>query len=289
MAFHCCLVGHRHRREITLFLRHKRVCRHKLGKPLGFVLGMTNLPANLLITGASGRTGSLAFKRAASLPDHFHPRGLARSAEKIRSLFDESHQFFVGSILDETVLRQALENCQKLLIATSAVPMLKNNPDGTSKQPPEFFFKEGEEPEQIDWIGQKKQIDVAKESGVDHIVLISSMGVTMKDHPLNRLGNILKWKKQSEDYLMSSGIPYTIIHPGGLIDEAGGRRSLLVGHNDELVNSEHRTIPREDVAEIALQSFLFEEAKFKSFDVVSVPNEKEEKIVRDWKSFFSNT
>jgi uncharacterized protein YbjT (DUF2867 family) len=50
---------------------------------------------------------------------------------------------------------------------------------------------------------------------VDHIVLISSMGVTMKDHPLNRLGNILKWKKQSEDYLMSSGIPYTIIHPGG--------------------------------------------------------------------------
>jgi hypothetical protein len=72
----------------------------------------------------------------------------------------------------------------------------------------------------------------------------------------------------------------------GLIDEAGGRRSLLVGHNDELVNSEHRTIPREDVAEIALQSFLFEEAKFKSFDVVSVPNEKEEKIVRDWKSFF---
>jgi uncharacterized protein YbjT (DUF2867 family) len=115
------------------------------------------------------------------------------------------------------------------------------------------------------------------------------MGVTMKDHPLNRLGNILKWKKQSEDYLMSSGIPYTIIHPGGLIDEAGGRRSLLVGHNDELVNSEHRTIPREDVAEIALQSFLFEEAKFKSFDVVSVPNEKEEKIVRDWKSFFSNT
>lgn len=68
---------------------------------------------------------------------------------------------------------------------------------------------------QIDWIGQKKQIDIAKESGVDHIVLISSMGVTQKDHPLNRLGNILVWKKRSEDYLIASGIPYTIIHPGG--------------------------------------------------------------------------
>ncbi|GJQ12863.1 hypothetical protein GpartN1_g4654.t1 [Galdieria partita] len=289
MAFQSCSVGHLHRLEVPLLFRHLgiRQCTNKLPR---FFLKMTkNSPANLLITGASGRTGSLALKKAATFPHLFSPRGLARSKEKIRTLFDESYTFSFGSILDEEVLRKALDNCQKLLILTSAVPIMTRNPDGTPKQPPEFVFKEGEEPEQIDWLGQKKQIDIAKECGVDHIVLVSSMGVTQADHPLNRLGNILTWKKKSEDYLRSCGIAFTIIHPGGLIDDAGGRRFLLVGHNDELLNSEHRTIPREDVADIALQSFLYEDAKYKSFDVVSAPCEKNEDLVRDWKSFFSNT
>ncbi|GJD08569.1 Uncharacterized protein chloroplastic [Galdieria sulphuraria] len=249
----------------------------------------TNSPANLLVTGASGRTGSLALKKAATLPQLFSPRGLARSKEKTSKLFDNNYTFFFGSILDEKILREALDNCKKLLILTSAVPIMRLNPDGTPKQPPEFFFKQGEEPEQIDWLGQKKQIDIAKDCEVDHIVLISSMGVTQKDHPLNRLGNILMWKKKSEDYLMSCGIPFTIIHPGGLVDKAESRRSLVIGHNDNLVNSTHRTISREEVADIALQSFLHEDAKYKSFDVVSAPCKKDEQVVRDWKNFFSNT
>ena len=74
---------------------------------------------------------------------------------------------------------------------------------------------------QIDWIGQKAQIDAAKEAGVKKVVLISSMGGTDENHPLNKLGNgnILIWKRKAEEYLINSGaFDYTIIHPGGLID-----------------------------------------------------------------------
>jgi uncharacterized protein YbjT (DUF2867 family) len=70
---------------------------------------------------------------------------------------------------------------------------------------------------QIDWLGQKVQIDAAKAAGVKQVVLVSSMGGTDPNHPLNKLGdgNILQWKRKAEQYLIASGIPYTIIHPGG--------------------------------------------------------------------------
>ncbi|EOA23094.1 hypothetical protein CARUB_v10003881mg [Capsella rubella] len=42
---------------------------------------------------------------------------------------------------------------------------------------------------EVDWIGQKNQIDAAKVAGVKHIVLVGSMGGTNQDHPLNKLGN----------------------------------------------------------------------------------------------------
>ena len=78
---------------------------------------------------------------------------------------------------------------------------------------------------QVDWLGQKHQIDAAVQAGIRKVVLISSMGGTDLDNNLNKLGggNILVWKRKAEEYLtQQSGIDYTIIHPGGLIDDAVG-------------------------------------------------------------------
>lgn len=71
--------------------------------------------------------------------------------------------------------------------------------------------------EQIDWVGQKLQIDAAKAAGVKQVILVSSMGGTDPENMLNKLGegNILQWKRKAEQYLAASGVPYTIIHPGG--------------------------------------------------------------------------
>ncbi len=63
---------------------------------------------------------------------------------------------------------------------------------------PSFYFPEGEEPKQVDWVRQRDQIDAARELGVKHVVLISSMGGTQPDHFLNSMGNgkILLWKRK---------------------------------------------------------------------------------------------
>ena len=54
------------------------------------------------------------------------------------------------------------------------------------------------------------------------VVLISSMGGSDENNPLNRLGGgkVLVWKRVAEEYLIDSkSFTYTILHPGGLIDD----------------------------------------------------------------------
>jgi uncharacterized protein YbjT (DUF2867 family) len=86
---------------------------------------------------------------------------------------------------------------------------------------------------QIDWQGQKAQIDAAKAAGVEQVVLVSSMGGTDPNHMLNKIGegNILQWKRKAEQYLMASGLKYTIIHPGGkgLLWATGYRLQVQIG------------------------------------------------------------
>ncbi|KAJ8427852.1 hypothetical protein Cgig2_012552 [Carnegiea gigantea] len=79
------------------------------------------------------------------------------------------------------------------------------------------------------------------------------------------------WKRKAEEYLADSGIPYTIIRAGGLLDKPGGNRELIVGKDDELLQTEYKSIPRADVAEVCIQALLHEEAKSKAFDLASKP------------------
>merc|ERR1719453_516084 len=81
-------------------------------------------------------------------------------------------------------------------------------------------------------------------------------------------GNILLWKRKAEKYLIDSGLPYTIVHPGGLLNEAGGKREIVIGVDDERTEGE-RSIPREDVAEVLVQALLLPAYRGRSFDVRS--------------------
>merc|ERR1712087_212751 len=72
-------------------------------------------------------------------------------------------------------------------------------------------------------------------------------------------------------YLMSSGLDYTIIHPGGLVDEAPCKRQLDVGVDDVLLERKFRQVPRSDVARVACASVAKGLGKGMSFDLVSLP------------------
>lgn len=247
------------------------------------VLSVTAEVKTVLVTGAGGRTGRLVFEKLKQATDQFVARGLVRSEEA-----KTSEGLFVGDITKPESIAPAFEGIDGLIILTSAVPKPKPGFDPTSGGRPEFYFVDGGSPEEVDWLGQKAQIDYAIAAGVKHIVLVGSMGGTDDANPLNSLGNgnILIWKRKAEKYLADSGVPYTIIRAGGLQDKDGGIRELLIGKDDELLQTQTRTVARADVAEVAIQALLFEEAKNKAFDLASKP-EGEGTPTTDFQAMFA--
>ncbi|GAB2272567.1 hypothetical protein Dimus_022748 [Dionaea muscipula] len=254
---------------------------------VGVVTAMANLDkTTVLVTGAGGRTGKLVYEKLKERSAQFIGRGLVRTPES-KEQIGGADEVFIGDIRSTDSLLPAIQGIDALIILTSAVPKMKPGSDPT-KGRPEFYFEDGAYPEQVDWIGQKNQIDAAKAAGVKQIVLVGSMGGTNPNHPLNNLGNgnILIWKRKAEQYLADSGLPYTIIRAGGLQDKDGGVRELIVGKDDELLQTETRTIARADVAEVCIQALQIEEAKFKAFDLASKP-EGTGTPTKDFKALFS--
>nr|BAJ86066.1 predicted protein [Hordeum vulgare subsp. vulgare] len=244
-------------------------------------------PPTVLVTGAGGRTGQIVYRKLKERADQFVARGLVRTPDS-KSKIDGGDDMFIGDIRDTGSIAPAIDGIDALIILTSGVPKMKPGFDPSKGGRPEFYFEEGSDPEQVDWIGQKNQIDAAKSIGVKQIVLVGSMGGTDINHPLNKLGNgnILVWKRKAEQYLADSGVPYTIIRAGGLQDKDGGVRELIVGKDDEILKTETKTVARADVAEVCIQALLFEEAKFKAFDLASKP-EGEGTPTTDFKSVFA--
>jgi uncharacterized protein YbjT (DUF2867 family) len=251
-------------------------------------------PLRVLVTGATGRTGSLVMQKLQQRPEQFSVKGFARSPEKVKQQFGATEPFFFGDIRRPEDLTPALEGCQALVILTSAVPQMKGTPQ--PGQRPEMTFAEGEMPEVIDYQGQLNQIEAAKAAGVSHIVLVGSMGGTNENHFLNSIGGgkILIWKRKAEQHLIDSGVDYTIIRAGGLLDQPGGKRELVVGKDDALLinppNGVATSIPRADVAEVVVQALVEPAARNKAFDIISKPEDASDAVVTsDFKSLFEQT
>ena len=254
-----------------------------------------NALKKVLVTGAGGRTGKLVFEQLKA-DDNYKPVGLARSSKAQKALTAAGatpDELIVADIADEKSLADAMSGCDAVVLCTSAVPAIKPlslmKTMATKFLPfvktsrPAFKFPKNGTPEEVDWFGAKKQIDAAKKAGVKQFVFVSSMGGTNPDNFLNSIGrrkdgsggDILLWKRKAERYLVESGVPYTIIHPGGLVDEDGSKRELVVGVNDEIMKNPDfasggtRSVARADVARVCKAALGSASATGVALDLVS--------------------
>lgn len=250
-------------------------------------------PRKVIVTGAGGQTGQSLFRQLLQQPDEFEPLGFVRTAASKEALVEsgiDPSKVAVVDVTNSKALESAIQDFTSsttspklaaFCIATSAKPKPTDVIDETTGRP-KFGFPDGD-PEQVDWIGQKQQIDACPPG--THIVVCSSMGGTNPANPLNSFGritledgsvkggNILLWKRKAEMYLMDQqDKTYTIIHPGGLINEPGGEREIVVGVDDDQTGTESRSIPREDVATVMLAAVKYPDAyKNRSFDIRAKP------------------
>jgi len=248
----------------------------------------------VLVTGAGGRTGSLVFSKLNADYSSLDAVGLVRSKKAVKAMKKAGarpEQIVRGDTTDFDSLTSAMAGCQSVVLCTSAVPKIKpwsiakllfKKQILRSKEPgrPKFRFAPSGTPQEVDWLGAKLQIDAAKAAGVDHFVYIGSMGGTQPDNFLNAIGvlpdgsggDILKWKRKAERYLMASGMDYTIIHPGGLVDTPPRERQLNADVDDKLLERKSRQVPRSDVARVACAAVAKPEiARRLSFDLASLP------------------
>lgn len=127
------------------------------------------------------------------------------------------------------------------------------------------------EPWAVDCCGTQNLVNAAKTQGIEHFVLVSSLCVSQFFHPLNMFWFILYWKKQGELYLQNSGLNYTIVRPGGLLNQdiPGG---LVIQGADSLFEGR---IPRQRVAQVCVEALFQPAARQKIVEIVSRPEQPE--------------
>jgi len=208
----------------------------------------------VLVAGATGQTGKRVVREL--LERGVEVTALVRDVDKAKSELPQPSELpitaqlgtVVGDVLKPDTLRAALVGCQAVVSATGAAPSF--DPTG---------------PYKVDYEGTKNLVQAAQQASVDQFVMVSSLCVSRLFHPLNLFWGVLYWKQQAEDYLKKSGVPYTIVRPGGLKNE-NNDQAIMMSAADTLFEG---SIPRQKVAQVCAEALVQPVAKNKVVEVVT--------------------
>jgi uncharacterized protein YbjT (DUF2867 family) len=115
----------------------------------------------------------------------------------------------------------------------------------------------------VDLDGAVKTVEAAEQAGIDRFIMVSALQAHKRENWSEAIKPYYAAKHYADRALLQSSLNYTIIRPGGLLNEAG------TGKVKVAENLDRGTIPRNDVARTIL-SCLNEENTFrKSFDLIS--------------------
>ena len=218
------------------------------GEPAG---GLERADRTLVVAGASGRTGRHVVAQA--LAAGFDVRALTRDPQRAAASVDADYPWLRADVRDPDALRAALSGAEFVICTIGAT-------EWTGPNSPEF----------VDYRGVVNLVDAAVAARVRHFVLISSARAGPHiDHDDNpRMGYVLKWKTRGEAHLKASGLSYTIIGPGGLVDGAAGASGIRLTSRERYVRG---LIARADVARIAIAALTSPAAAGRSFAIVNDP------------------
>jgi len=207
-----------------------------------------SVPAELvLVAGATGGAGREIVGEL--LASGYRVRAFVRDAARARASFADQVEYAVGDVRERATIDAALDGVDALI---SAVGGMGSDPDNG----PEF----------VDFGGVRNMAEAAAAAHLRQFVLVSSMGVTHEDNVLNQMfDNVLIWKFRGEQALRASGVPYTIIRPGGLVDEPGGEKAIVFSQGD---NSDGK-ISRADLARVCVAALGSPDALNKTFEISS--------------------
>jgi uncharacterized protein YbjT (DUF2867 family) len=199
----------------------------------------------VLVAGATGGTGRALVRNLQAQGYAVH--AFVRDAGKASVVLGDDVVYLTGDVRDMATIRPAMQGVTYVI---SSIDSTRSDPTNN--------------PEAVDFGGVKNLADAAAAAGVSQFVLVSSSGVTDEDHFLNKqFDNILNWKFKGEQALRTSGVPYTILRPGGLVNTPANEFAVVFAQGDTTGGR----ISREDVAQVCIAALQTPDALNKTFEV----------------------
>lgn len=202
-----------------------------------------NRESSIFVAGASRGVGREVAKYLRD--QQINVKALLRKPDSRSELEAMGVQVVMGDALDKTSVEQALSATEPISAVISTIGGLPTDA------------------EKPDYLGNKYLIDAAVKAGVEKFILVTSIGcgnsvVALPPQALQTLASVLAEKEKAEQYLIESGLTYTIIRPGGLKSEPATGQGLLT--EDYRVSG---SIHRADVAQLVCQCLFSDKANHK--------------------------
>ncbi|MGM0751879.1 MAG: SDR family oxidoreductase [Bacillota bacterium] len=201
---------------------------------------------NVAVVGANGQIGKQVIGLLKDGGEHT-PRAIVRKEEQVQSFEQDGVQ---ASLVD---LEGTVNQIANGLKGADAVVFTAGSGGSTGSDKTLL----------IDLDGAVKTMEAAKQAGIERFVIVSALQAHHRENWNESLKPYYVAKHFADRALEQSGLTYTIIRPGGLLNEAG------TGNVSAAENLERGSIPREDVARTIVASLTEESTFNKGFDLIS--------------------
>ncbi|TAE61674.1 MAG: SDR family oxidoreductase [Nostocales cyanobacterium] len=259
----------------------------------------------ILVPGATGGVGQLVVSKL--LEKGLSVRILTRNAAKAEKMFTNKVEIAIGDIRKPETLPQAMSNITSIICCTgtTAFPSERWEFDpqpnilewGQALFNPQLIESKAKNtPFIVDYQAVENLVNAAPKN-LQRFVFVSSCGIERKNQfPFNILNSfgVLDAKQKGETAIINSGIPYTIIRPGRLIDgpftaydlatllqiTTGGKLGVVLAKGDQLNGDASRI----DVAAACVESLFSPNTENQIF---AIGNQGQRPDQIDWQQLFS--
>lgn len=209
----------------------------------------------VLVIGANGQIGHILVNQLQN-HDQFEPIAMIRNPEQ-QSKFEEKGIKTVvgdleGPVSDLELVMQGVD-----AVVFTAGSGGKTGPDKTLL---------------VDLDGASKSIEAAETVGVKRYVMVSAIQAHNRENWNEQIKPYFVAKHHADRILVSSTLDYTIVRPGGLLNEPGTGKIKIAE------NLERSTVTREDVASTIVAVLQADNTIKKSFDLINGETDIQEAI-----------
>lgn len=220
------------------------------------IAGALPLPARavgerVLVLGATGRIGrdiAAEIKKAGYLV-----RCTTRNVERARTEIPGDYEWVKADVRDPRTLTEPFKD------VTYVVSSIRSS-DWTGPYSPEF----------VDFHGMRNLVEAAKAAKIKHFVLISTAtSGPHVDQSQNPAKNYVRYfKTKGEEVVRESGLSYTIIAPGRVPEEPGGKIGMILLDRKDYKVSQ---ITSGDIAIVSVDALTNPAARGKAFALKNEP------------------